>query len=133
MLALFFVGGLRSDFFRLLGNRRHVGSFGALPAIRLQTMRATECTSYVDTRRTAPTHVSLCSRTHRGGRFLLGDGTGVGKGRTIAALILDAWHLGERRHLWVSVTSELRAAALQDFRDLGSLAGPFARGSFGRS
>ena len=119
--------------------RRNVGYFKTL-AVQLESTFGCAPASitgggfcYVDTRRTAPTHVSLCSRIHRGGRFLLGDGTGVGKGRTIAALILDAWHRGERRHLWVSVTSELRAAALQDFRDLGSLAGPFARGSFGRS
>lgn len=32
--------------------------------------------------------------------FLCGDGTGVGKGREIAALILDQMARGKRRHVW---------------------------------
>lgn len=40
---------------------------------------------------------------HGGGAragFLCGDGTGVGKGREIAALILDQMARGKRRHVW---------------------------------
>jgi len=50
--------------------------------------------------------------------FLLGDGTGCGKGRCISALVLDQWNRGARRHLWVSATSDLLADAMRDLSDL---------------
>ena len=52
--------------------------------------------------------------------FLLGDGTGTGKGRIAAALMLDAWARGARKHLWVAPSSELRASLAQDLKDLGA-------------
>lgn len=52
--------------------------------------------------------------------FLLGDGTGCGKGRCIAALILDQWNRGARRHVWVSATADLYSDAIRDLRDLGA-------------
>jgi hypothetical protein len=50
--------------------------------------------------------------------FLLGDGTGCGKGRCIAALILDQWNRGARRHVWMSATADLCADAIRDLHDL---------------
>ncbi|MBR7513788.1 strawberry notch family protein, partial [Mycobacterium tuberculosis] len=40
-------------------------------------------------------------RQYRQG-FFLGDGTGAGKGRQVAACVLDHWLAGRRRHIWVS-------------------------------
>eukprot|EP00933_Yihiella_yeosuensis_P084110 TRINITY_DN984_c0_g1_i1.p1 TRINITY_DN984_c0_g1~~TRINITY_DN984_c0_g1_i1.p1 ORF type:complete len:1481 (-),score=286.06 TRINITY_DN984_c0_g1_i1:510-4952(-) len=50
--------------------------------------------------------------------FLLGDGTGCGKGRCISALILDRWNRGARRHVWVSATNDLYKDAVRDLQDL---------------
>lgn len=55
----------------------------------------------------------------RGG-FFIGDGAGVGKGRTIAALILENWKLGRHRHLWISVGSDLKFDARRDLNDVGA-------------
>ena len=40
--------------------------------------------------------------------FLLGDGAGVGKGRTIAGIILDNWKQGRTKAIWLSVSNDLR-------------------------
>lgn len=42
----------------------------------------------------------------RGG-FFLGDGTGVGKGRQLAAMVLDNIARGRKKHLWVSTSIDL--------------------------
>jgi hypothetical protein len=34
--------------------------------------------------------------------FFLGDGTGAGKGRQLASILMDQWLRGHRRHLWIS-------------------------------
>jgi hypothetical protein len=34
--------------------------------------------------------------------FFLGDGTGAGKGRQLASILMDQWLRGSRRHLWIS-------------------------------
>jgi hypothetical protein len=34
--------------------------------------------------------------------FFLGDGTGAGKGRQLASILMDQWLRGYRRHLWIS-------------------------------
>lgn len=52
--------------------------------------------------------------------FLLGDGTGCGKGRCIAALLLDQWNRGNRRHVWISATTDLYQDAVRDLQDLRS-------------
>jgi hypothetical protein len=52
--------------------------------------------------------------------YLLGDGTGCGKGRCIAALILDQWNRGRRRHVWISATADLYSDAVRDLADLGA-------------
>ncbi|WP_040702442.1 strawberry notch-like NTP hydrolase domain-containing protein, partial [Novosphingobium nitrogenifigens] len=33
--------------------------------------------------------------------FFLGDGTGAGKGRQLASILMDQWLRGRRRHLWI--------------------------------
>ena len=47
---------------------------------------------------------STCVLAQGGNRagFFLGDGVGLGKGRQLAALILENWCRGRKRHLWIS-------------------------------
>jgi hypothetical protein len=52
--------------------------------------------------------------------FFLGDGAGVGKGRQLAGMILENWSMGRRRHVWLSVSSDLYLDALRDLRDIGA-------------
>lgn len=59
--------------------------------------------------------------TYRKG-FFLGDGTGAGKGRQIAACILDNWLQGRRRHVWVTKNEPLLEDARRDWTALGGLA-----------
>jgi hypothetical protein len=54
----------------------------------------------------------------RAGIFI-GDGTGVGKGREIAAIIADNWAQGRKRAVWVSASRDLIEDAQRDLRDLG--------------
>lgn len=60
------------------------------------------------------------SRYRKG--FFLGDGTGAGKGRQVAAVILDNWLAGRRRAIWVSKNEALHADAIRDWTALGGLA-----------
>ena len=55
--------------------------------------------------------------------FFLGDGTGVGKGRQSAAIILDNVLQGRRRALWVSENRSLMRDAVRDWTALGGPAG----------
>eukprot|EP00397_Hematodinium_sp_SG-2012_P001623 GEMP01001627.1.p1 GENE.GEMP01001627.1~~GEMP01001627.1.p1 ORF type:complete len:1196 (+),score=210.08 GEMP01001627.1:40-3627(+) len=50
--------------------------------------------------------------------YCLGDGTGCGKGRIIAALIIHLWNHGFRRHIWISVSKDLIQDAKRDLKDL---------------
>lgn len=50
--------------------------------------------------------------------FFIGDGTGVGKGREIAAIIYDNHLQGRKRALWVSVSQDLESAAQEDLDDV---------------
>ncbi|KAK7243900.1 hypothetical protein RIF29_38713 [Crotalaria pallida] len=52
--------------------------------------------------------------------FFIGDGAGVGKGRTIAGLIWENWHHGRRKALWISVGSDLKFDARRDLDDIGA-------------
>ena len=54
--------------------------------------------------------------------YFLGDGTGAGKGRQVAGVILDQWLRGNRRHLWVSKNESLLEDARRDWCALGGLA-----------
>lgn len=58
--------------------------------------------------------------TYRQGYFL-GDGTGAGKGRQVASVILDRWVRGERRHIWISKNEALLEDARRDWTALGGL------------
>jgi len=53
--------------------------------------------------------------------FMVGDGTGVGKGQQIAACILDRWCRGQRRAVWISKSSALVEDARRDWSALGGL------------
>ncbi len=55
--------------------------------------------------------------------FFLGDGTGAGKGRQIAACILDNWLQGRRRSIWVTKNAPLLEDARRDWTALGGLTG----------
>lgn len=59
-------------------------------------------------------------RKYRKGYFL-GDGTGAGKGRQIAGVILDNWLQGRRRAIWISKNETLLEDARRDWTALGGL------------
>ena len=65
----------------------------------------------------APDDVEGAVRFRRG--FMLGDGTGAGKGRQVAGVILDNWLKGRRRALWVSKSDTLIEDAQRDWSALG--------------
>ena len=54
----------------------------------------------------------------RGG-WMLGDGTGCGKGRQVAAIILDQWLRGRTRALWLSQSDKLLEDARRDWCAVG--------------
>ena len=51
--------------------------------------------------------------------WMLGDGTGAGKGRQVAALVLDNWLRGRKRALWLSQSDKLVEDARRDWTALG--------------
>ncbi len=53
--------------------------------------------------------------------YFLGDGTGAGKGRQVASVILDRWVRGECRHIWISKNEALLEDARRDWAALGGL------------
>jgi predicted RNA methylase len=62
--------------------------------------------------------------------WFLGDGTGCGKGRQVAGIILDNWLKGRRRALWISKSEALIEDARRDWSALGQerlLIQPLAR------
>ena len=44
----------------------------------------------------------------------------MGKGRTIAGLLLENWRCRRKRHLWVSIASDLRVDARRDLDDVAA-------------
>ena len=63
--------------------------------------------------------------------WMLGDGTGCGKGRQVAAIILDHWLRGRRRALWLSASDKLLEDARRDWAAIGgSEAGIIPLGKF---
>ncbi|WP_127600591.1 bifunctional class I SAM-dependent methyltransferase/DEAD/DEAH box helicase [Nitratireductor alexandrii] len=58
------------------------------------------------------------ARAYRLGYFL-GDGTGCGKGRECAGLILVNWLAGRRKAVWISKSATLIEDAIRDWTDLG--------------
>lgn len=57
---------------------------------------------------------------HRTGYFL-GDGTGTGKGRQVAGIILDNWLKGRKRAIWISENETLLEDARRDWSALGGI------------
>ena len=51
--------------------------------------------------------------------YFLGDGTGAGKGRQVAGLILSNWLAGRTRAIWLSKSKTLIEDAIRDWTDLG--------------
>ena len=51
--------------------------------------------------------------------FFIGDGTGVGKGREVAGIILDNWQQGRTKAVWVSEKRKLMNDAKRDWSGLG--------------
>jgi predicted RNA methylase len=62
--------------------------------------------------------------------WFLGDGTGAGKGRQLAGILLDNWLKGRRRAVWISKSDKLIEDAQRDWSALGQerlLITPLAR------
>lgn len=53
--------------------------------------------------------------------FFIGDGTGVGKGREVSAIIQSNWLAGRTKAVWVSLSDKLIEDARRDWTDLGGL------------
>ncbi|MGJ5136193.1 MULTISPECIES: strawberry notch-like NTP hydrolase domain-containing protein [unclassified Bradyrhizobium] len=51
--------------------------------------------------------------------WFLGDGTGAGKGRQVAGILLDNWLKGRRRAVWISRSDKLIEDAQRDWAALG--------------
>lgn len=64
-------------------------------------------------------HTHILSDGTRAG-FLIGDGAGVGKGRTIAGIIFENYLKGRKRAIWVSVSNDLKYDAERDLHDIGA-------------
>lgn len=64
-------------------------------------------------------HGEFLPNQHRCG-FLIGDGAGVGKGRTIAGVIYENYLHGRKKALWLSVSNDLKFDAQRDFLDIGA-------------
>jgi hypothetical protein len=65
----------------------------------------------------APENTATAVRFRRG--WFLGDGTGAGKGRQVAGILLDNWLKGRRRAVWVSKSDKLIEDAQRDWSALG--------------
>jgi len=65
----------------------------------------------------APDDAQDSVRFRRG--FMLGDGTGAGKGRQSAGIILDNWLQGRRKAVWISKSDKLIEDAQRDVAALG--------------
>ena len=65
----------------------------------------------------APDDAPDAVRFRRG--FMLGDGTGAGKGRQSAGIILDNWMQGRRKAVWISKSDKLLEDAQRDWSALG--------------
>lgn len=65
----------------------------------------------------APEDAAGSIRFRRG--FMLGDGTGAGKGRQSAGIILDNWLRGRRKAVWISKSDKLIEDAQRDWSALG--------------
>ncbi|XP_050990520.1 protein strawberry notch homolog 2a isoform X1 [Labeo rohita] len=62
-------------------------------------------------------HEVILQNGQRAG-FLIGDGAGVGKGRTVAGIILENFLKGRKKALWFSVSNDLKYDAERDLKDI---------------
>lgn len=62
-------------------------------------------------------HDHKLSNGQRAG-FLIGDGAGVGKGRSIAGIIYENFVRGRKKAVWMSCSSDLKHDAERDLLDL---------------
>uniref|UniRef100_A0A671SIW3 Protein strawberry notch homolog 2 n=1 Tax=Sinocyclocheilus anshuiensis TaxID=1608454 RepID=A0A671SIW3_9TELE len=62
-------------------------------------------------------HEVILQNNQRAG-FLIGDGAGVGKGRTVAGIILENYLKGRKKALWFSVSNDLKYDAERDLQDI---------------
>jgi len=86
-----------------------------------------------DTVSAAPADAGDAVRFRRG--FFLGDGTGAGKGRQSAGILLDNWAQSRRKALWISKSDKLLEDAQRDWSALGQerlLVTPLSRFAQGR-
>ncbi|VDL82627.1 unnamed protein product [Schistocephalus solidus] len=63
-------------------------------------------------------HQCILPNGQRAG-FLIGDGAGVGKGRTIAGIIYENYLQRRKKAIWLSVSNDLRVDAERDLCDVG--------------
>ena len=70
----------------------------------------------LDSLSAAPTESEGSVQFRRG--YFIGDGTGVGKGREVSAIILDNWIKGRRKAVWVSKSDTLLEDAQRDWSAL---------------
>lgn len=89
--------------------REEMEKSGALSCLQLETI------VYASQR-----HMQHLADGTRAG-FFLGDGAGVGKGRTIAGLIWENWKRERTKALWLSVGSDLKFDARRDLDDVGAM------------
>ncbi|KAM3876479.1 strawberry notch homolog 2b [Diretmus argenteus] len=62
-------------------------------------------------------HEVILQNNQRAG-FLIGDGAGVGKGRTVAGIILENYLNGRKKSLWFSISNDLKFDAERDLKDI---------------
>ncbi|KAI8502854.1 Protein strawberry notch 2 [Branchiostoma belcheri] len=86
----------------------HIIDYGYLSALQLEAI------TYA-----CQQHEIFLASGERAG-FLIGDGAGVGKGRTIAGIIFENYLLGRKRSLWLSVSNDLKVDAERDLKDIGA-------------
>ncbi|THD21168.1 Notch signaling pathway -1 [Fasciola hepatica] len=63
-------------------------------------------------------HECILPNGQRAG-FLIGDGAGVGKGRTIAGILYENYIRHRKKAIWLSVSNDLKVDAERDLRDVG--------------
>ncbi|XP_014244664.1 protein strawberry notch-like [Cimex lectularius] len=64
-------------------------------------------------------HELLLPNGARGG-FLIGDGAGVGKGRTIAGIIYENYLRSRKKSIWISIMNDLKYDSERDLSDIGA-------------
>ncbi|XP_054459235.1 protein strawberry notch homolog 2 isoform X3 [Anoplopoma fimbria] len=64
-------------------------------------------------------HEVILQNNQRAG-FLIGDGAGVGKGRTVAGIILENYLKERKKSLWFSISNDLKFDAERDLKDINA-------------